>query len=148
MKERRRLGLTPDADPELLLRARVHLDDDAHVLVRLLEPQVDNLPQVQLHPAAAVLPQLHLTRENNFMILSYFIELSHFPYPCRLLLREEGVVVLVDAHVVHVDVGVGVLGRWSLQEQRSILIYLFLSFQKLLEGKSFPWVCGARGLPW
>ena len=46
LKERRRLGLTPDADPELLLRARVHLDDDAQVLFRLLEPQVDNLPQV------------------------------------------------------------------------------------------------------
>ena len=120
-----RLGLTPDADPELLLRARVHLDDDAHVLARLLEPQVDYLPQVQLHPTAAVLPQLYLTRANNFVILSYFIELSHLSYPRRLLLREEGVVVLVDAHVVHVDVGVGVLGRWSLQGQKSKLTNFF-----------------------
>ena len=64
-----RLGLTPDADPELLLRARVHLDDDAQVLARLLEPQVDNLPQVQLHPAAAVLPQLYLIVQINMIRL-------------------------------------------------------------------------------
>ena len=38
-------------------------------------------------------------------------------YPRRLLLREEGVVVLVDANVVHVDVGVSVVGRGRLQEQ-------------------------------
>ena len=67
-----RLGLTPNPDFELLLRARVHLDDDAHVLARLLEPQVDNLPQVQLHPTAAVLPQLYLFRENNNKILIFY----------------------------------------------------------------------------
>ena len=54
------------------------------------------------------------------MILSYFIELSDLSYPRRLLLREEGVVVLVDAHVVDVDVGVGVLGGWSLQPKVTI----------------------------
>ena len=40
-----------------------------------------------------------------------------FTYPRRLLLREEGVVVLVDANVVHVDVGVSVVGRGRLQKQ-------------------------------
>ena len=81
-----RLGLTPDADPELLLRARVHLDDDAQVLVRLLEPQVDNLPQVQLHPTAAVLPQLDLFRENNVRLnhipLIYLIFLTLVDFSC------------------------------------------------------------------
>ena len=81
-----RLGLTPDADPELLLRARVHLDDDAHVLARLLEPQVDNLPQVQLHPTAAVLPQLYLIRENNVIfyhiLLNYLIYLTLVDFSC------------------------------------------------------------------
>ena len=57
-----RLGLAADADLELLLRARVDLDDDAEVLARLLEPQVRDRPQVQLHPPAAVLAQLHLRR--------------------------------------------------------------------------------------
>ena len=51
------------------------------------------------------------------MILSYFIELSDLSYPRRLLLREEGVVVLVDADVIHVDVGVSIFGGWSLQNK-------------------------------
>ena len=60
-----RLGLTPDADLELLLCARVDLDNDAEVLIGLLEPQVNNLPQVELDPPAAVLPQLHLKKRNK-----------------------------------------------------------------------------------
>ena len=58
-----RLGLTPDADLELLLRFRDDLDDDAEVLAGIFEPEVDYLPEVELHPPAAVLPQLHLGRE-------------------------------------------------------------------------------------
>ena len=60
-----RLGLAADADAELLLRAGVDLDDDAEVLARLLEPQVGDLPQVQLHPPAAVLTELHLFMVNK-----------------------------------------------------------------------------------
>ena len=60
-----RLGLAADADAELLLRAGVDLDDDAEVLARLLEPQVGDLPQVQLHPTAAVLTELHLFMVNK-----------------------------------------------------------------------------------
>ena len=58
-----RLGLTPDADLELLLRARVDLDDDAEILIGILEPEVHDLPQVELDPPAAVLPQLHLRKD-------------------------------------------------------------------------------------
>ena len=34
-------------------------------------------------------------------------------------------VVLVDAHVVHVDVGVSVIGGRSLQEQKSVLTHFY-----------------------
>ena len=73
-----RLGLTPDADLELLLRARVDLDDDAEVLAGILEPAVDDLPEVELHPPAAVLPQLHLRRKGKGqdLDLTFFLKLK------------------------------------------------------------------------
>jgi hypothetical protein len=108
-----------ESNLQLLSRACVDVDDETEVHVRILEPEPGNVHHADLYPSAAVLAQLHLGRR---------------------LLSEEGVAVLVHAHVVQVDPGVGVLigidvdKRW--QKRRFVskhfqTLPLPLAFKKL-----------------
>ena len=54
------------------MRARGDLDDEAEILLRILEPQVDDLPEVELHPPAAVLPQFNLSTKKP-LIKCFFV---------------------------------------------------------------------------